>query len=150
MTVVDRPTLETNILIYSIDVSEGEKHERAKRLVDALLLRGATLPLQVLNELYFVCTRKKILPASAIESYNHSLLTCMEIIPPIAADLVAAMRLHQSDGQQFFDALLLTTAARAGCKTFFSEDLQHGRSFGSLQIVNPFALTAIEFEQLFA
>jgi predicted nucleic acid-binding protein len=38
----------------------------------------------------------------------------------------------------FWDALILTAAAVAGYEEVLSEDLQHGRSFGRVRIVNPF------------
>lgn len=148
--VISSATVDTNILIYSIDVSEGDKHVRAQRLVNTLSIQRAMLPLQALNELFFVCIRKRILPLKVAESYNHSLIQSMRIIPPSQEDLNQAMQLHREHRLQFFDALLISTASRAGCTTFFSEDLQHGRDFGALRIINPFTLTQDVFEHLLA
>jgi predicted nucleic acid-binding protein len=38
----------------------------------------------------------------------------------------------------FYDALIVAAAIEAGCDTLFTEDMQHGRKFGSLTVVNPF------------
>jgi predicted nucleic acid-binding protein len=40
------------------------------------------------------------------------------------------------------DALIVAAALEAGCDTLFSEDMQHGRKFGGLTIVNPFIKSA--------
>ena len=37
-----------------------------------------------------------------------------------------------------YDALIVTAAIEAGCDRLYSEDLQHGRSFGDCVVVNPF------------
>lgn len=37
-----------------------------------------------------------------------------------------------------YDALIVAAGIESGCETLFTEDLQHGRSFGALTIVNPF------------
>jgi predicted nucleic acid-binding protein len=39
----------------------------------------------------------------------------------------------------FYDALIITAALDADCDVLFSEDLQHERTFGELDVVNPFA-----------
>lgn len=145
---LDDATVDTNILIYAIDASQGQKHVRARRLVDTLAEKNCILPLQALNEFFFVCVRKKIVNAGIAEAYIQALLRSMQVISPTQEDLRQAMQLHREHGQQFFDALLLSTAARAGCRIFFSEDLQHGRTFSSMQVIDPFAMDAAAFGQL--
>ena len=39
----------------------------------------------------------------------------------------------------FRGAMLMATIRQAGCAVFVSEDLQHGRRLGGVEIVNPFA-----------
>lgn len=36
-------------------------------------------------------------------------------------------------------ALVLAAAAEAGCTALYTEDLQHGRHFGTVAVRNPFA-----------
>ena len=75
-------------------------------------------------------------------------LLSFDTVPAIEADSREAMRLVQAQPMQYFDALLIATCVRAGCSVFFSEDLQDGRSFGSMVVRNPFVLTETELEQL--
>lgn len=58
---------------------------------------------------------------------------------PITLDLnVAARALAETSNLPFHDALIVAAAQEAGCDVLYSEDLQHGRSFGSLRVENPF------------
>jgi predicted nucleic acid-binding protein len=42
-------------------------------------------------------------------------------------------------GFQLYDAMILASAIKAGCKTLYSEDLQNGQTIEGLTIRNPFA-----------
>ena len=54
----------------------------------------------------------------------------------------AAVALSRDHNIAFYDALIVAAAQEAGCDTLFTEDMQHGRTFGSLTIVNPFLESA--------
>jgi predicted nucleic acid-binding protein len=61
--------------------------------------------------------------------------------PPLALTLelhAAARALAEDHRLSFYDALIVAAALGAGCDTLFTENMQHGRSFGGLSIVNPF------------
>ena len=51
---------------------------------------------------------------------------------------VASAERGLADGIQFWDALIVEAALKAGCTQLFSEDFQTGRKFGTLRVVNPF------------
>ncbi|MDZ7806320.1 MAG: hypothetical protein U5K71_04305 [Gracilimonas sp.] len=38
----------------------------------------------------------------------------------------------------FYDSLIIAAALEAGCKTLYSEDLQHNQTIYSIQIIDPF------------
>ncbi len=64
--------------------------------------------------------------------------------------MLQAIRTHRNENVPFFDALLLATASRSGCKNLFSEDFQHGRTYGSITVQNPFLLSELELSTLLA
>ena len=39
-----------------------------------------------------------------------------------------------------WDALILTSAKKAGCSVVYTEDLNDGQKYGTIKVVNPFAL----------
>lgn len=45
-------------------------------------------------------------------------------------------RLHQLS---IWDGLIVRAALASGCRVLYTEDLQHGRSFDGLEVVDPFA-----------
>jgi predicted nucleic acid-binding protein len=54
--------VDTNVLVYAYDLSAGEKHERARELVEELWrTRQGCISVQVLQE-FFVNVTRKILP----------------------------------------------------------------------------------------
>jgi len=46
--------------------------------------------------------------------------------------------LTERHGLSWYDALIVAAALEGQCEVLYSEDLQHGRRFGDLQIQNPF------------
>lgn len=54
-----RFTLDTNILVYAVDVSDAKRCHRAQEVIDAMLPRDCVLTLQSLSEFYFTVTRKR-------------------------------------------------------------------------------------------
>lgn len=51
-------TLDTNILVYSIDGAAGPRHEIARQIVSRAALRACCLTLQSVSEFFAVVTRK--------------------------------------------------------------------------------------------
>lgn len=49
-----------------------------------------------------------------------------------------AIDLQVETQYRFYDCLIVAAALESGAEILYSEDLQHGRSFGHLRIVNPF------------
>lgn len=124
---------DTNILVYAQQT--GAKADRAR----ALFAGGGKLSVQVLNEFTAVARRKQQKDWREITEAVADVL--MMVDPPLALTLdlhTAARALAEDHGLSFYDALIIAAAIEAGCDTLFTEDMQHGRAFGSLTIVNPF------------
>ncbi len=85
-----------------------------------------------------------------VEEFIAENFQVMEVVAFERADLLPAISLERLHQLQFWDALLITTAIRAGCSLLLSEDGQHGRTFGGLTIVNPFLLSGPERDRIFS
>jgi predicted nucleic acid-binding protein len=128
---------DTNILVYA--QQPGVKGDRAR----ALFAGGGKLSVQVLNEFTAVSRRKQAKEWHEITEAISDVLTLVD--PPLALtlDLHTLARLLSEEHQlSVYDALIVAAAIEAECDTLFTEDLQHGRKFGDLTIVNPFAESA--------
>ena len=62
----NRQFVDTNILVYAHDVTAGDKHSRARALIEELWgTRQGCLSVQVLQELFVTTTRKIPKPLTA-------------------------------------------------------------------------------------
>ncbi len=141
-------TVDTNILIYSVDASETLKHSIATRIVRVLGANRAPLPVQCLSEFYFAVTRKQILTPEAAEEVVRGYLGFFLSVSAFPADVVSAIAIHQQHRLQFFDCVLLAVTKRAGCTVFLSEGMKHNQVIDGITILNPFLLTPSELDAL--
>jgi predicted nucleic acid-binding protein len=143
--VVERRFFDTNILIYAHDTSDPHKHAIAASLVaDAFESRSGTLSTQVLQEFYATSTgtwRPSLARAEArllVSAYAEWPLVTID-----ATLIVIASELEEAQSLSFWDSLIVEAAKRAGATVLLSEDMQHGRSFGSILVENPFRAPAL-------
>ena len=136
-----KPFLDTNILVYAATADDPARQAVAQRLVADLGLTHITISTQVLAEAYNVLTRKKNwVVDDALQAVRG--FRVMRIVVLGADAVLAALDLAARQRLSTWDAMVIHAAQEAGCDTLFSEDLQNGRRFGALQIVNPFLLAA--------
>ena len=58
----ERFTLDTNILIYSVDSLAGARHEIAREIVERAVFHNCWLSLQAISEFFVAATRKGKMP----------------------------------------------------------------------------------------
>ena len=106
--------------------------------------RGGIASVQVLNEFVHVARRKLRHDWPQIEFALGLFRASLDDIMPITLMThTAAVSLAREHGLSFYDALIVASAVEAGCDILYSEDMQHGRTFGGLGIVNPFLESGI-------
>lgn len=133
-----KPFLDTNVLVYAV-LSDDPRRPTAERILAA----GGTISVQVLNEFANVARGKlkwSWLDIEATLTLVRSRTGRIRDISVVTHE--AALVIARDHGVAFYDALIVAAAIEAGCDTLFSEDMQHGRKFGSLAIVNPFLESA--------
>ncbi len=132
--------LDTNVLLYLDATDAPEKQARAADLWQRLRRSGeGVVSTQVLQEYYAAATRKlRVQPEIARRRVD--LWATLRVVQVTVPTIRAAIVREQSDRLSFWDALIVQAAIEAGCETLFSEDLQTGRRFDGLVIVNPFAV----------
>jgi predicted nucleic acid-binding protein len=134
-----RTFFDTNVLVYLFDADSPAKQSRAQAVLSDTLQEGeVVISTQVLQEFFVTVTRKLARPLPAAEA-ETALRRLMEL-PVIQVDpemILAAASTSRRDRISFWDALILAAASAAGCDQVLSEDLQHGRSFDNVRVVNP-------------
>lgn len=130
--------LDTNVLGYTDDDRALEKQEKALVLVERLRREGTgVVSTQVLQEYFVTATRKLGVPLDTARR-KVEIFSRMDLVVTGPEDILAAIDLHASLQISFWDALLIRAASRSGCSVLYTEDLQHGRRYGDLEVVNPF------------
>ena len=133
-----RAFVDTNILIYLHDTTAQNKREIARSLVDGLWESGeGALSIQVLQEFYVNSTKKLGMPSEEAEA-QVARLSVWAVHVPTPKDVLAAVRLHRTQQLSFWDAMILTSAARLGCEVLWSEDLNTDQKITGVRVQNPF------------
>jgi len=129
---------DTNVLVYTEDVSAPAKQKRAASLWNKHFRNGtALISFQVLQEYFSAVTRKLAIDAGVAQR-RVEIFSTANVITFDAADVISAIELHRLMGTSFWDALILHAARSGGANVLYSEDFQHGAILASVRVVNPF------------
>ena len=135
----DKCFVDTNILVYAHDRSTGEKHVRAKQVIDELWDSGTgVLSTQVLQELCWNVRRKtaRPLPVEEVRLLLRDYST-WEVVTNTPSSILHALDVEARYKISFWDALIVNAAESAGASVLYSEDLARGQWYGSVRVVNP-------------
>ena len=131
-----RHFVDSNILIYAISKSPGEK-DKASKANELLNAVDLALSVQVLQEFYVQATR-----AQRLSHERATLLVksfCRYPVQEMTLSLVeAALRTTERFQISYWDAAIIEAARSLGCREVLSEDLNDGQDFGGVRVVNPF------------
>jgi predicted nucleic acid-binding protein len=137
----DKYFLDTNVVVYSVDLTSPLKRRRARELVtDGTTTKLGVISYQVVQEFVNVAMRKfqSSVAQTDLEEFLRGVLFPMMAVPSSPWLFLDALRPHDRDQLSWYDALIVAAAIQGRCKILYSEDMQHGRRFGDLVIQNPF------------
>src|SRR6266536_850535 len=135
--------LDTNIVVYAYDHRDQRKQQVARGILRDAVVNGAgVISSQVVQEFCNVMLRLR--PPFIREDNLREIL--QQILAPLIQHLhsadfyLRAIRLYTDESLSFYDALIVQAALDIECTILYSEDLQAGRRFGGLVVVDPFRL----------
>ena len=138
--MTDRVFVDTNVLLYARDPSEGHKHVTARKLVEQLWNDGnGRTSVQVLNEFVDAATRRLSRPLTANEAWDD--VASLFAWRPQAIDeglLRAARAIEQRFKLSWWDSLIVAAAHAQQCGVLLTEDLQHGMTMSGVRVQSPF------------
>ena len=132
--------IDMNVLVYAYDRSAGKKQAIAAGLIEQCWedMNGC-LSIQVLQEFHVVVSGKITPPLDHLVARQIVAdLSRWRLHLPDASDLLQAIDLARQLRLSFWDAMILQSALRLGCRRILTEDLSNGQTYGSLQVINPF------------
>ena len=131
---------DTNVLVYAATDQDVRKGEIARELISHALIvnHDGCISTQVLLEFANTMMSKLRHDKESIDGfidYYRELLAT-----DVTIDLVRrAMAVKEENGLQFYDALIVATAAKLGCHEIVTEDLNPDQAYCGMAVVNPFA-----------
>ena len=129
--------LDTNVLIYAASAqwSEPAKWEVAHGLLTTQFGTSG----QILAEFYANAIRIKPVPVSPEEARRWvSLLGRKPFVVIDERLILTGIDFSQRYQISYWDGAIIAAAERVGAKILYTEDLNHGQTYGSVQAINPF------------
>src|SRR5208337_418470 len=139
----DRFFLDTNIFVYSFDQNALVKSQRATQLIrEALTTQKGVISYQVVQEFFNVALKRFSQPMQAADAEQYLRMVFRPLLGVHSSQALYAdaLQLHAQSGLSWYDSLIVSAAIQARCDLLFTEDLQHGQRFGTLQVRNPFLI----------
>jgi predicted nucleic acid-binding protein len=134
---VTRFTLDSNVLVYAIDRNDQDRFESALKILALAARRDCMLIPQTLAEFFSVVTRKRLATRELATAQLQDWLDAYPVASgPTARCVLDAARAPLDF--RFYDALLLATAAAAGCTAIISEDMRPGALLNGARVVAAF------------
>jgi predicted nucleic acid-binding protein len=137
--------VDTNVLVYRFDARFPAKQRIATELLRrGIAQRSVRVPHQAIVEFVAAVTRPldggdPLLSRPEALREAEELLAQFEVLYPTEALVRLALRGAAAYQLSWFDAHLWAYAEHFGLSELISEDFSHGRLYGSVRAVNPFA-----------
>jgi len=131
--------IDSNVFIYLWDKTDPAKRQQAERLIEnAIELGNACISHQVVQETLNVVTRKLEFNSEDTNRLLNRVLMPLWKVMPTHSLYQRGIEIQFRYQYSFYDSLIIAAALKSGCKTLFSEDLQHDQIIDRLIIKNPF------------
>jgi predicted nucleic acid-binding protein len=133
--------IDTNVLIYLMDVQDLAKQSKAQETLDALeSSQAGRLSVQNLAEFFHVATRRLKPPLTPTEALAQIELfqrmwPVFNLTPLVVLEAGRGVRDHQL---AYYDAQLWATARLNQIPLILSEDFKSGHALEGVRFVNPF------------
>lgn len=135
MIMISRKAVDTNVLLYGIDLDSPDKLVIAVDLLD----REPIICSQILSEFINVLLKRWKYPKDKIGMIVREVLDTCDFFPITPTTYLKSIELTEKYDFQIFDSIIVASALESGCDTLYSEDLQHKLLVeNQLTVINPF------------
>lgn len=133
--------VDSNILVYAVDIAAGSKHKIAKEAIKQSLARkGAVISIQNIVEFARVISEKSKVPLSTQEQTKliSDLKYSFKVVTYTPETISSALKISSNHNIHFFDALLVATMNENGIKHIITENVSDFKKIKWLTVLNPF------------
>ena len=130
--------IDTNVLIYAATAMNEfpAKHKIANDIIHS---QRFCVSAQVLQEFYVAVQKKPREPLSRVQAaewVGWLQPFCEVVVDGFLVDqAIKASSRHQIS---YWDGAIVAAAARISAPILYTEDLNHGQTYGSVKVINPF------------
>ena len=127
---------DSSIVVYAVDPRDesAEKRTKSRKLVEN---RRLNLSTQVLMESFSTLIETNFMPRDLAQAYIGR-LSAYPIVSIEKDDVSCAMDLSEEFQISHWDGMLLRSAHKARTPILYTEDLNHGQTYGSVRVCNPY------------
>ena len=142
--------VDTSVHLRAKDARDTKKHIRANEwLTRCWTQRTGRISTQVLNEFYSNAISKFRTVVTAEKAREQVRMLRLWQPPHLDTYTVDGAWVMQDRFKlSYWDALIMSSAQQQGCRYLLSEDMQHLQQYDTVQVINPFLMTPVEFESL--
>jgi predicted nucleic acid-binding protein len=134
--------VDTNILVYSVDLHEPAKLAVADSVIKSLGAQGTGVLLWQVACEFLACLHRwenqERITAVQTEAYYQSVSTFFPMVTPVPAVLTSTLKIRHRYSLSYWDSLLIAGCKAAGVNELYSEDLSHGANYDGIKVINPF------------
>ena len=135
--------VDTNVFVYFFDDEEPAKQAKATELLDRLVQPPSETVLlwQVAGESLSCLRRWESAGKRSDADVDADIQDILAMFPlafPTKEVILRALDLHSRYSLSHWDGMLVAACIEAGVDTLYSEDLDDGATYDSVEIVNPF------------
>jgi predicted nucleic acid-binding protein len=133
--MIDKPTLDTNVLIYAF----GKQDDDRKVIAKEIITKCNIISLQVVNETVYVLLKKFNFTLPEVETIVQFMKQKFVISDLNIYTLDQTIKISTKYGFSFWDSMMIASALNNHCSVLFTEDMHHNQIIEErLQIINPF------------
>jgi predicted nucleic acid-binding protein len=140
----DIALLDTNILVYAYDISEGDKNPFCRELVKRCWEGEVkyAVSLQNLSEFFVVVTSKVENPMTARQARERvsriiGFANWVKLVPDTET-VLSAMDINSKYGVHYWDSLIAATMRQNGISRIITENTGDFEKVPWLEVINPF------------
>ena len=135
--------VDTNVLVYYVDVDEPAKRLKAVELLERLGREQVeTLLLWQVAAEFLNCLRRWENEGRTSRQDTLEYLSAVEpmfrCVLPAQGILRKSLDLSSRFSLSHWDSMIIAACIDAGVRTLYSEDLAHNAEYDSLSVINPF------------
>jgi predicted nucleic acid-binding protein len=133
--------LDTNIFVYSFDLSSPKKAAQATKLIrKGIETRGGIVSYHVVQEFFNVALKRFRKPIGSAEAEQYLATTFRPLLAVHSSPALygAALRILSRFRLAWYDSVMVASAIEGECDVLYSEDFQDGQQIETVTISNPF------------